>query len=63
MRNVSKLIQRALEVYVSEMRSMVDEEYLENNQLIGIANNYFIINEYIKEFYEDKLSSLHEKTE
>jgi hypothetical protein len=33
-------MQRAISVFIVELKSMVDEEDLDEEQLIGVANNY-----------------------
>ena len=58
LRNVSKLMLRALEVYVNEMKAMIDEEFIEDKQLVGLANNYFRFSELVDSFYEEKFSEV-----
>jgi hypothetical protein len=53
--NIHRLIRKALAVFVKELKALVDEEDLPNDQLIGIANNYVQFNEEVESFYEDKL--------
>lgn len=50
--NVNKLMQRALSVYVSELKSTIDETVINNKQLVAIANNYFRFCITIDDFYE-----------
>ena len=43
--NIHKLVKRALGVFVTELKAMVDEEEVSVVQLIAIANNYVVFNE------------------
>lgn len=37
-------MQRALQVFVNELRSTIDEEVIPLKQMVGLANNYFTFN-------------------
>jgi hypothetical protein len=39
--NVNKLMQRALSVYLSELKSAIDEAVIGTKQLVAVANNFF----------------------
>jgi hypothetical protein len=60
--NVQKLMNRAISVFIDELKALVDETVLSNKQLMGIANNYFRFCLTIDEFYKEKFSILQEKT-
>jgi hypothetical protein len=44
-------MQRALSVYITELKSAIDESVIKSRQLIAIANNYFRFCLTIDEFY------------
>lgn len=60
--NINKLTQRTLTTFVEEMKVAVDEEDIPERQLVGMANNYFRLIKEIDEFYQEKFTSLKEKT-
>lgn len=61
--NVNRLMQRALQVFVHELRSAINEEVIPEKQLIALANNYFSFCDNTKDFYTDKFEDLVERTQ
>lgn len=49
--NIHKLTLKILGVFISELKSMIDEEEISLEQLIAISNNYVSFNEQVEEFY------------
>ena len=51
MHNVQRLMFRAMDVFVNELKGAVDETVMANSQLIAISNNYFRFSITVDEFY------------
>ena len=58
-------MQKALQTFINEIRSAIDEEVIPEKQMVALANNYFKFKDFVNDFYNEKFgpSLAHKKND